>query len=50
VAGEVNVLGGSIYCSSKHAIKSVNEVMRMEYGALGVSVSLIAPGYVKSNM
>jgi NAD(P)-dependent dehydrogenase (short-subunit alcohol dehydrogenase family) len=50
VAGEVNIAGGGTYCSSKFAIKSITEVMRVEYGPKGVSVSLIAPGYVKSQM
>jgi short-subunit dehydrogenase len=50
VAGEVNIAGGLQYCSSKFALKSITEVMRLEYSPKGVSVSLIAPGYVKSQM
>jgi len=53
VAGEVSIPGlGSdgAYAASKHALRSANDAMRRAYERFGVSVSLIAPGYVKSNM
>ena len=50
VAGEITVLDGGPYCSSKHALRSISDAQRMQYSALGVSVSLVAPGYVASNM
>ena len=50
VAGEVSVPGGGAYSSSKWAMRAANDAMRRDFAADGVSVSLIAPGYVKSQM
>jgi NAD(P)-dependent dehydrogenase (short-subunit alcohol dehydrogenase family) len=50
VAGEITVKDGGPYCSSKHALRSISDAQRMQYSAHGVSVSLVAPGYVASNM
>lgn len=53
VAGEVSTKNqGSFgaYSSSKFALRSANDAMRQEYQDAGVSVSLVAPGYVRSQM
>ena len=39
-----------IYCSTKAALHSITEVLQMECRPLGVSVVLLAPGSVKSNI
>lgn len=39
-----------IYCASKAALHSVTEVLQMECKPLNVSVMLLSPGSVKSNL
>ena len=43
-------LRSGAYSSSKHALRAATDAMRQEYHDKGVSVSLIAPGYVRSQM
>ena len=50
IAGEITVKDGGPYCSSKHALRSISDAQRLDYSKYGVSVSLVAPGYVASNM
>lgn len=39
-----------IYCASKAALHSITEVLQMECQPLGISVVLLSPGSVKSNI
>lgn len=53
VAGEVSLSATgakTAYSASKHALRSVTDAMRRAYAGSGVSVSLVAPGYVASQM
>jgi len=50
VAGEICIPGSGLYCSSKFALKALSDSMRVAYKPFGVSVSLVSPGYVRSNM
>jgi NAD(P)-dependent dehydrogenase (short-subunit alcohol dehydrogenase family) len=50
IAGEITLKDGGPYCSSKHALRSITNAQRLDYSKYGVSVSLVAPGYVASNM
>ncbi|THH09617.1 hypothetical protein EW145_g1879 [Phellinidium pouzarii] len=50
IVGEVSTPWNGIYCASKAALLSLTEVLQMECTPLGVSVMLLAPGSVKSNL
>ncbi|KAI5121150.1 hypothetical protein M0805_007148 [Coniferiporia weirii] len=50
VVGEVPTPWNGIYCASKAALHSLTEVLQMECTPLGVSVMLLAPGSVRSNL
>ena len=50
VAGEITTAGNGQYSASKHALRSANDAMRPVYAKAGVSVSLVEPGYVRSQM
>ncbi|KAF8310019.1 NAD-binding protein [Clavulina sp. PMI_390] len=41
---------GGIYAATKAAIKSISEIMHMEFGPLGVKVLLVEPGGIRSNL
>ncbi|GAB5363570.1 hypothetical protein AAMO2058_000895000 [Amorphochlora amoebiformis] len=38
------------YCSSKFALEAITDSQRLHYSRLNVSVSIVQPGYVKTNM
>jgi NAD(P)-dependent dehydrogenase (short-subunit alcohol dehydrogenase family) len=40
----------SMYCASKRALEGYTDALRQEVQSLGVSVSIIEPAYVKSNL
>jgi short-subunit dehydrogenase len=42
--------GAPAYCASKAAIRVWGEALRGEYGAKGIAVSVICPGYIESPM
>lgn len=50
LAGLVSLQLGSAYSSSKFAVEALSDSLRREVGALGVSVSVIEPGWVKSSI
>lgn len=49
VQGRLYVPFYSIYSSTKHAVKAISHLMRVEFKRLGVKVTLIEPGTVKTN-
>lgn len=50
VAGEVSVPMSETYSSTKFALRAITDAWRGLYSMYGVSVSLVAPGYVRSQM
>lgn len=48
VGGRIGSLGVSTYCSSKFAIEGFGESLFMELAPLGIRVSLIEPGIIKT--
>ncbi len=46
IAGEFSYEGGSVYCATKSAIKSINDSLRIETLGKNIKVSLIEPGLV----
>jgi len=48
VAGKSTYAGGVVYCASKHAVEAISEGMRLEWTALGIKVTNIAPGAVQT--
>ncbi|KAL5494967.1 AYR1 [Sanghuangporus weigelae] len=50
VSGEVPTPWNGIYCASKAALHSLTSVLQMECQPLGISVVLVAPGSIKSNL
>jgi short-subunit dehydrogenase len=50
VAGYCATPGNSPYCMSKFAIRALAESIRPEFARVGVSVTLISPGFVASNI
>jgi NAD(P)-dependent dehydrogenase (short-subunit alcohol dehydrogenase family) len=47
VAGRVIAPALSAYCASKHAIKALSEVIRMEVKPFGIKVNIIEPFFAK---
>jgi NAD(P)-dependent dehydrogenase (short-subunit alcohol dehydrogenase family) len=50
LSGLVAGAGSATYSASKHAVEGLTDSLRREVQALGVSVSLLEPGYVRSEM
>ena len=50
VAGEVSIPMSETYSSTKFALRAISDAWRGFYSLHGVSVSLVAPGYVRSQM
>jgi NAD(P)-dependent dehydrogenase (short-subunit alcohol dehydrogenase family) len=48
VGGRIGSLGVSTYCSSKFAVEGFGESLYMELAPLGIRVSLIEPGIIKT--
>jgi len=46
IAGKTVYPGGSVYCATKHAVKALNEGMRMDFLPYGIRVTEICPGAV----
>ncbi len=42
--------GNSPYCMSKAAVRALADSLRHEFGTLGVAVTLVAPGFVQSEI
>ena len=50
VAGRISTALGGVYASTKFAMEAISDALRRELDAFGVSVSVIEPAYVKSNI
>jgi len=50
IVGDIPTPWNGIYCASKAALHSITEVLQMECKPLNISVVLLAPGSVKSNL
>lgn len=50
LAGLVGVPFHAFYVASKHALEGYCKSLRLELSALGISVSVVQPGYVKTNI
>ncbi len=50
LAGFRGFAGAPAYCASKAAVKVYGEALRPDLEALGIGVSVICPGYVRSGM
>ena len=46
IAGKTVYPNGAVYCATKHAVKALNEGMRMDFLPYGIRVTEIAPGAV----
>lgn len=50
VLGKIGVSGRSTYCGSKHALHGYFDVLRSEVHEYGVHISVVCPGYIKTNV
>ncbi len=50
VLGKIGVSGRSSYCGSKHALHGYLDVLRSEVYEHGVHISVVCPGYIKTNV
>jgi NAD(P)-dependent dehydrogenase (short-subunit alcohol dehydrogenase family) len=50
VAGMIGLPGGSPYSASKFAVRALGESLRAEWAHKGVSVTLLSPGFVESEI
>jgi len=48
IAGKMVYPNGSVYCATKHAVKALNEGMRMDFLPYGIRVTEVAPGAVET--
>lgn len=48
VAGRWVYPNGAVYCASKHAVRAINEGMRLDLNGTGVRVSTVDPGLVET--
>lgn len=46
IAGRQTYPGGSVYCASKHAVRALNEGLRLDLLGTGVRVATVDPGMV----
>jgi short-subunit dehydrogenase len=50
MSGLLAAPGSASYTGSKYAVEGITDSLRLELGDLGISVSLLQPGYVQSQM
>lgn len=50
LAGELNIVGLSTYCASKHAVIGFTDSARLEYYGAGVKFSLVLPTFVNTEL
>ena len=50
VQGLLTLPGRAAYCSSKHALQSWADCLRAELADTGLRVTVISPGYVKTDL
>ena len=48
VAGHLVYPKGNVYCASKHAVKALNEAMRIDMNGSGIRVTAVSPGMVET--
>jgi NAD(P)-dependent dehydrogenase (short-subunit alcohol dehydrogenase family) len=44
------VAGGALYCGTKWAVSGISESMRAELAPLGISVTVVEPGYFRTRV
>lgn len=49
VGGLVGSVGWGVYCSTKFAVEGLSEALSKELGPLGVHVTVVEPGYFRTN-
>jgi short-subunit dehydrogenase len=49
-AGKIGVMGGSVYCATKHAVVGLSEAVRAELGDTPVCISVVMPGPVNTEL
>ncbi len=49
IAGIRGSQGASLYCASKHAVEGFSEALSKEVGEFGIQVTLIEPGYFRTD-
>ncbi|MEU8110308.1 oxidoreductase [Nonomuraea muscovyensis] len=49
IGGFRSVAGFGIYCSTKFAVEGISEAMRQELAPLGIHVTLVEPGYFRTD-
>lgn len=50
VAGRIVFPGGAVYCATKHFVHAISEGMRAELHRHNIRVSIVAPGYVATEL
>jgi NADP-dependent 3-hydroxy acid dehydrogenase YdfG len=50
VAGHISAPGQALYNASKHGLRAWNDTLRRELQGTGVSVSLVSPGFIRTDM
>jgi short-subunit dehydrogenase len=50
VAGKIGVPARTGYCAAKHALQGFFDALRAENAALGLKVTLITPGFIRTNI
>jgi NADP-dependent 3-hydroxy acid dehydrogenase YdfG len=48
IAGRMVYPGGVVYCATKHAVRALNEGMRMDFLPYGIRVTEVSPGAVET--
>ena len=48
IAGKTVYPNGAVYCATKHAVKALNEGMRMDFLPYGIRVTEVCPGAVET--
>jgi NAD(P)-dependent dehydrogenase (short-subunit alcohol dehydrogenase family) len=49
VGGFASSAGWGIYCSTKFAVEGISEALAQEVGPLGISVTIVEPGYFRTD-
>jgi NAD(P)-dependent dehydrogenase (short-subunit alcohol dehydrogenase family) len=49
VGGFAGAAGWGIYCSTKFAVEGISEALSQEVGPLGISVTIVEPGYFRTD-
>lgn len=50
VASHISTPTSSLYCASKFALRAWNDALRREVHGMGIAVSLVSPGYIRTEM